>query len=152
MANNNSNVKGYKINFGEGTITMNYKFASAAEIYGSPEYELLKAIRNDFPNFKVITKAGRKIKTPRKTKRMTYENMEKYIRTFVNANELMEIFEIVKHKSLIVKSPYKYVLAWFKNQFPNYSELPEKVEVKNKVTPIAIPNAENYEKEVQKVS
>ena len=140
----NTNVKGYKINFGEGTITMNYKFAAAAERYGTSEYELLKSIRDDFPAFVVLVKAGREIVTPRKTKRMTYENMKKYIQTFANASELLEMFELVKRKSIILKSPYKYVLDWFTIQFPNFKELPEPVKTKLRVVPVAAPNTEQY--------
>ena len=153
MENKNiKNIKGYKINFGNGTITMNYKFATAAEVYGSPEYELLRAIRDDFPNFKVFTKAGREIKTPRKTKRMTYKNMEKYINTFENANELMEVFNVVKSKSAIVKSPYKYVLDWFTMQFPNYTELPEKSEIKSSIVLVSTPKLEEYQMKEKKIS
>ncbi|MBE7015220.1 MAG: hypothetical protein E7417_00110 [Ruminococcaceae bacterium] len=147
MEKKNVEIKGYRIDFGNNSIVMNYKFAAAAEVYGSPEYELLKSIRADFPSFKVFTKAGRDIKTPRKTKRMTYANMEKYINTFANASELMEMFELVKDKSAIVKSPYKYVLDWFKMQFPNYKELPEKVEIKAPIVPVAAPKVQTYKSE-----
>lgn len=149
MEKKNVEIKGYRIDFGNNSIVMNYKFAAAAEVYGSPEYELLKSIRADFPNFKVFTKAGRDIKTPRKTKRLTYANMEKYINTFANASELMGIFNIVRNKSVIVKCPYKYVLDWFMEQFPNYKELPEKVEIKSSIVPVAAPNVKNYEKKME---
>ncbi len=148
----NSTVKGYKIKFAERKIVMNCKFASAAEVYGSPEYKMLKAIREDFPTFDVIIQKGREIKTPRKTKRMKYKNMEKYINTFENAEELMEMYELAKAKSVIIKSPYKYVLDWFKLQFPNYKEIPEMYESHDKVTPLPTPNVEDYEKKDEKAS
>lgn len=147
----NLNIKGYKIVFEENAIVMNCKFASAAEVYGTSEYEVLKAIRTDFPTFKVLVQKGRDIKTPRKTKRMTYSNMEKYINTFSNADELMEIFNLVKSKSVIVKSPYHYVLDWFMMQFPNYKELPEKVEIKSSIAPVPVPNVEEYKTRLEKV-
>ena len=50
MANEkNTAVKGYKINFANNTITVNYTFKKASEEYGTAEYELLKNILADFP-------------------------------------------------------------------------------------------------------
>ena len=152
MEKKNVEIKGYRIDFGNNSIVMNYKFAAAAEVYGSPEYELLKSIRADFPSFKVFTKAGRDIKTPRKTKRMTYANMEKYINTFANASELMEMFELVKDKSAIVKSPYKYVLDWFKMQFPNYKQAPVLKDGELTVLPAKAPEIVQYKQKMPKAS
>lgn len=51
MANEkNTAVKGYKINFANNTITVNYTFKKASEEYGTAEYELLKNILADFPS------------------------------------------------------------------------------------------------------
>ncbi len=45
MANKkNTAVKGYKINFANNTITVNYTFKKASEEYGTAEYEILKNI------------------------------------------------------------------------------------------------------------
>lgn len=50
MANKkNTAVKGYKINFANNTITVNYTFKKASEEYGTAEYEILKNILADFP-------------------------------------------------------------------------------------------------------
>lgn len=45
----NTAVKGYKINFTNNTITVNYTFKKASEEYGTAEYDLLKNILADFP-------------------------------------------------------------------------------------------------------
>ena len=42
-----------------------------------------------------------------------------------NADELLAQFEVVKTCSLEQPSPYKFVLDWFKVQFPNYKEQPD---------------------------
>lgn len=60
MANEkNTAVKGYKINFANNTITVNYTFKKASEEYGTAEYELLKNILADFPTMTIIVKSGR---------------------------------------------------------------------------------------------
>lgn len=64
MANEkNTAVKGYKINFTNNTITVNYTFKKASEEYGTAEYELLKNILADFPTMTIIVKSGREKKT-----------------------------------------------------------------------------------------
>lgn len=104
---------------------MNYKFRKSAEVYGSPEYKLVQDIKKDYPDIKVSVKSGREQKKPRKNKRLTYENMEKYIMCFGNSDELIEMFTTVKGLSAPMKSPYKYVSDWFVSQFPNYRETPD---------------------------
>ncbi len=116
-------VRGYYIDFSCDTVYLNYSFADAAEKdFLSPEAKRLRAIKKAFPSFEVVVKAGRKITTTRKTKRLTYENMEIYIGTMDNAAELLKAFETVKKQSKKENSPYKYVRDWFETQFPNNKE------------------------------
>ncbi len=117
-------MKGYKIDFATNTLTMNYKFSAAANQFDTPEYKLVKKIRRDFPELTVVVKAGREKKSARPNARLTYENMEQYIRVYENADELLDVFESVKAMSKSAKSPYKYVCDWFKQQFPNYKATP----------------------------
>ena len=139
-------VKGYSIDFAEGTITMNFKFQKAAQNFGSPEYKRLKALIADFPEFTVVVSAGKKITSTRPTKRLTYENMEKYIGTYENADELLEQFENVKEKSAPIASPYKYVRDWFVKQFPNYNvvQIDNPVAQKAAVSVVDAPNEDDY--------
>ena len=139
-------VKGYKINFATQTLTMNYKFAEESMKFGTKEYNLLKKVKADFPNLKIVTKAGRKITTPRKTKRLSYNNMEKYIRTFENSEELLAMFNLARDRSATAKSPYKFVCDWFLMQFPNYNSFGETTDINTKVIPISTTNIENYSK------
>lgn len=119
--NRTDEVRGYKINFADGTITLNFKFQKAAQDYGSAEYDRLKALIGDFPTFEVVVSAGKKITTTRPTKRLTYDNMKEYIKTYENAEELLAKFETVKTESKKYPSPYKYVREWFADQFKNYN-------------------------------
>ena len=125
---------GYKIDFENNTFTMNYTFAAAASQVGTPEYEIRKKVGADFPQLKVIVKSGRKQKTARKNKGLTYEHMKMHINAYDNAEELMEMFNLAVAQSKTSKSPYKYVCDWFKMQFPNYAEGAsiEKKELKKK--------------------
>lgn len=115
-------VRGYKIDFATNTLYMNYKFASAAAQFGTDEYKLIQDIRKDFPNIRVVTRAGRNAKTCNANKRLTYANMVNYIRVQDNVAELMAAFAIVKEESKCEASPYAFVRNWFVKQFPNYQK------------------------------
>ena len=116
--------EGYKILFSENTVIMNYKFAAAAAKYGTKENKLMKSIREDFPGMAEIIVAGREQTKAKSNTRLTYKNMEQYIRAHENADELMDVFDTVRMLSAPLASPYKYVADWFKVQFPKYKEAP----------------------------
>ena len=123
MANKKNNIKGYEIDFKTNTIYMNFKFYEkvSKDIF-SKEYEIYQKICKDFPQMKSVTRAGRKTKTCNANKRLTYANMESYIRVQSNADELMAAFVIAKEESKNKPSPYAFVRDWFVKQFPNYKE------------------------------
>ena len=137
-------TKGYKINFANNTLVMNYKFHAASQEYGTDENKLVKAILADFPTLTVIVKAGRDVKTTNKNKRLTYANMEKHISAYENSAELLDVFETVKALSKTAASPYKYVTDWFVVQFPDYKKAPVFKEEKLSVPPVKVPDIKEY--------
>lgn len=118
-------LKGYKIDFTTNSFIMNYKFAAASQKYGSPEYKLLQSVKKDFPNIHISIQKGREQTTPRYNKRLTYANMETYIKCHENSEVILSRFETVKEMSKTMKSPYKYVCDWFFEQFPDFHEIPK---------------------------
>lgn len=147
----NDEVTGYKLDFATGTLTINYKFAKALSDYGSPEYLRYKAILADFPDLKVIRKAGRTVTSTRPNKRLTYENMERHIKAYENADELLDVFETVKAASVPLASPYKYVCDWFKAQFPDYKNAVVFNDGKLTVIPQKAPDTKEYKQKLPKV-
>lgn len=137
-------IAGYKIDFTNNTLIMNYKFHAASQEYGTPENKLVKEILTDFPSLVVVVKAGREVKTPSKNKRMTYANMKKHIMAYDNAAELLEVFETVKALSQTVASPYKFVSDWFVEQFPSYDKTPTFKDGKLTVLPVKTPDIKEY--------
>ena len=117
-------VKGYKIDFTKGVMMVNHKFAKAASQRGTEEYNLMREILREIPALKVEETAGRKTNTCHHDKNLTYKNMETYIRTKDNADELMAAYWIARTESNIQTSRYAYVRKWFISQFPNYREVP----------------------------
>lgn len=137
-------IKGCKIDFTTNTLVMNYKFHSASQEYATPENKLVKEILSDFPTLVVVVKAGREVKTANKNKRLTYANMEKHIKAYDNAAELLDVFETVKALSQTVASPYKFVSDWFVEQFPNYDKAPTFKDGKLTVLPVKTPDIKEY--------
>ncbi len=144
--------EGYKILFNENTVIMNHKFAAAAAKYGTAENKLMKDIRNDFPGMTEVIVSGREQTTTQTNTRLTYENMEKHIRAYDNAEDLLDVFETVKALSQATASPYKYVCDWFKLQFPNYKKAPVFKDGKLTVAPVEAPKVIEYKQKLSKVS
>ena len=115
----------YKIDFVNNTLTMSKAFEEALNNPASEEYKLFLQLRADFPGLTIIRKTRRAPKKARPTKNLTYKHMEQYMSVFQNADELLAQFKVVKECSQQQPSPYKFVLNWFKTQFPKYKELPD---------------------------
>ena len=142
--------EGYKILFNENTVIMNHKFAAAAAKYGTKENKLMKSIRNDFPGMAEVIVSGRECDKAKTNTRLTYENMEKHIRVYENADELLEVFKTVKAASVALASPYKYVSDWFKAQFPNYKNAVVFNDGKLTVIPVKKPDIIEYKQKIAK--
>ena len=94
-------------------------FAKKAVIFGTEEYRLWKAYREDFPEAKMVTKTIKKNPDKRTNKNLTYENMAAYIKTNGSAEQLAELKKQIE-MSKIQANPYRAVLAWFLKEFEGY--------------------------------
>lgn len=108
----------YKIDYTTNTMTITKAFERAANNPYSEEYELLRKIKTDFPNMKIVrkTSAARRHSSPYKG--LTYDAMERYIRA--NRADLMGEFETVKSVAAIMPNSYLYVRNWFVERFPEW--------------------------------
>ena len=104
-------------------VLVTKEFAKNARIFGTPEYKLWRAIRQDCPAAEMVTKTIKK--NPNKkndTKNMTYEHMALYIREQKEAEALMVEFKKQIALSKVQTNPYRCVLAWFIRKFENYAD------------------------------
>ena len=127
-------------------------FEKQARIFGTPEYREWRAYRQDFPSTQMVTKTIKKNTSKRPTKNLTYANMEQYMSVFQNADKLLAQFEVVKTCSLEQPSPYKFVLDWFKVQFPNYKEQPDFSNNTSKVIDLETIKKKQEEKKEQEIA
>lgn len=98
-------------------------FAKKAVIFGTEEYKIWKAYRQDFPEAQMVTKTIKKKANKRvETRNMKYTNMATYIRTLDDAETLMVEFEKTVQQSKVQANPYRFVLAWFQQTFAGYDD------------------------------
>lgn len=102
-------------------VQVTKEFAKNAMIFGTPEYRLWKEIREDCSDAEMVTKSIKKNPGKRTaTKNMTYERMAMYIREQDDAVTKMTEFKKQIALSKVQTNPYRYVLAWFIQQFEGF--------------------------------
>ena len=105
------------------TAQVTKAFEKKACIFGTEEFNLWREYKKEFPKAKMVTKSIKKSEKQKKRRNMTFDNMEAYIATQPNAEDLKKEFETIKQRSQIQKSPYQYVLSWFEAKFEGYNDL-----------------------------
>ncbi len=108
------------ITIDETTARVTKAFQKQARIFGTPEYEMWKAYRQDFPGAKMATKTITRNTNKRTYRNLTYVNMELFIS--VHNPQLLDKFEDEKKSAKAQENPYRAVLAWFLDKFPNYDD------------------------------
>ena len=101
-----------KINFETKSIEVSKAFANKASHFGTEQYEELRAVMRDLPDFTVMVKAAPK---PRRSymKGLTYEFMECFISMHDEDGSIMQDFLCLRHGC-----SYAEVKRWFFAKFP----------------------------------
>ena len=107
----------------DNTAQVTKAFEKKACIFGTEEFKLWREYKKEFPEAKMVTKTIKKNEDQKRRRNKTFENMEAYIATQPNAEDLKKEFETIKQRSQIQKSPYQYVLSWFEAKFEGYNDL-----------------------------
>ena len=110
----------FKFKFSEDMKEMyvSKAFHNKATTYGTPEFRQWREIRNEFPDIRMVVKSNR----TSDIYNTTYAKMEKYIKTFDNAEDILAEMAKVKERSKIQRTPHRYVLAWFESVYPDYKD------------------------------
>ena len=101
------------------TLTVSPTFLKNAGNLHSKEYEIIRKLRADHGDVKIVCESNRT--APRM---MTFKQMSTHIAQCRDAQTRMAAFDRVKALSKIQKSPYNYVKTWFLDNYANYSEQP----------------------------
>ena len=123
-----------RINLTERTIALTKKEMTAASRYGSDAYKELQNARRDNPGFEIVT-ITRMVKTQRETyKGLTYEYMEKYIKTHDDAEKTIWT-EYMMYRGtpinpadqLPVAYNYNQMKAWFLGKYEKIAKFYENI-------------------------
>ena len=121
------------INAKNHNIELTKTFATASSKFGSPEYEQLQMARKDYPNYKVVTITRKAPKSDKPTfKGLTYEYMEKYIKSHDNAEENMAEYMELRgiseegEEALAESFNYQEMKDWFLDKYPEIANFHEK--------------------------
>ena len=112
-------------------VLVTKEFAKNARIFGTPEYKLWREIRKDCEDAKMVTKTIKTNPNKKSTRNMTYANMEKFLHTLPDAENLLEQFKVIKIRSCTQNNPYRFVLEWFEEKvshYDNYASFMDEVE------------------------
>ena len=101
---------------------MTKTFAEKAFCYGTQEYEMLRAVRADYPQFTVNVRQIRKNSSQEHYKGLTYDFMRHYIVTH-DADAIADFDEMVLiSKAHSTGMRYPTIKAWFLDRFPEVSD------------------------------
>lgn len=112
------------------TIVISKAFEKAASVFGSEEYKVLQAAKNDNPGYRVVTKSKKASdKKSDHNKGLSYKYMEKYI--VAHDDESKSVMkEYLSLRSLtpeaqelgLDSADYSDIKNWFLDKFPEISE------------------------------
>lgn len=105
-------MKNYAINFTTQTITVSKSFQRRASQMGTEEFKTMMELHK--LNMKIVTKAP----SHKGDKRLTYNKIINYLKTFEDKESRLADFEAVRAASKVQDNPYQYVVKWFDETYP----------------------------------
>ncbi len=114
-----------RINYADRKIILSSAFVKKAFVPGTVEYAQLQAVRNDYPEFALVTRKFKANTAQEHYRGLTYEYMRDYIRSHEKDSkpvlaELNEMIGISKAHSLCKR--YPTIKAWFLERYPAVAE------------------------------
>lgn len=116
-----------KIKVEDSEIVISKSFAKKAYCFGTPEYEMLQAVRRDYPGFAVVLREINKKTDAEHYKGLNYEYMKWYIGQYETQEKkdlmlkaLDELIDISKCHS--TSKRYATIRNWFLETYPAVKE------------------------------
>lgn len=106
---------GYRVENIEAKIYITKKFAKAASQIGSYEFELVKQLRKDFPDYKFEYREISKNDNKRSYNGLSIDEMRRFIEA--NRSDDLELFEKVVAVAAAKRSKYAAVKKWFLDNY-----------------------------------
>lgn len=112
---------GYTINHDEKKIILTKAFQKKANVYGEEEYQTMRGLCADFPNYTVELKKIKRNPDKKTYGKLTYETMKEYIvlvegKESKTLEELERVIQLAKFRN----APYSYTKKWFLAKYPEF--------------------------------
>lgn len=130
----------YRFDVFTNTLTLSKTFEKKASTIGSAEQKVLSELMAKYGDALVINR----YKPHKASKGLRYAQMENYIIHTRDGAAMLKLFESVKELSHSQDKPYQYVVDWFHDHYPNYTEQPEFDAEGFVIVKAAAPTAENH--------
>ena len=116
-----------KIDFANKKIIMDRTFAKNCENTMSEEYAHLQEVRNDYPDYMVMTRSIKRNPNKETYKGLTYEYMEDYMLHHGTDEEVAKAIKEYRELRLIAKCHgkgfrYPTIKKWFLEKYPEIDE------------------------------
>ena len=116
-----------KLDHAKRTIVMDRTFAKYAANTMRQEYAHLQAVRQDYPEYKVVQRKIKRSKTKECYRGLNYEYMEDYIKTHGSKEECAKNLAEFKEQKLIslchsTSRRYPTIKKWFLAKYPEVME------------------------------
>ena len=112
--------KRYCVNHAQNTVVISRSFQNAASRKGTPEYNILMSIQNDFPSMEVTVKTYHKKGKP--ATHLTYRKMELYLECLPDKQKYIRLFHKACKVSRTYPNPPSEVRKWFLESFPDFNK------------------------------
>ena len=114
----------YKIDHIAQTIIISKKFSKAAGILGTNEYDTLKQLRTDYPDYSLRLREIAKKKNKKSYINLTFKAMRNHIE-IIKGKKSKEIhdYETILKLAEGQPGPYAFVKKWFLDKYPDYKDV-----------------------------
>lgn len=117
--------KNYSFDAINNTLTATATFLRKASVFNSVEYNIVKGIRADYPDVQIVKAVAKKSKAQRAIHRISLTEIKNFLELWDKQNGtcFKAKYDLVKQMSKIQANPYKYIVAWFETNFPNWQQM-----------------------------
>lgn len=102
------------------TAQVTKAFQKQAHIFGTAEFKLWREYLEIYHDAQMVTKSIKKNPDRKTNRNLTYKNMEKFLSTLPDGENLLEQFKVIKTRSCTQNNPYRFVLEWFEDKVSHY--------------------------------
>lgn len=116
------NTNEFRFDHHNKKIIITKSFDMAARKPSTKEYELLRTLQADFPQYSISLRTAKAAKNKNTYRGLSYRRMEAYIQSVEGDNSAtaLAVFEKEKQNPKFVNSPYAHMKKWFLDRYPAY--------------------------------